>query len=180
MTLNRMGNTRGKNNRKLWLTGTLTLGAVAASGGVAMAALHEEPGHSSKVANVSQSFSSKSEGENEGVKKAKAAVDKAKGQVCIRLDKEAQKAIAEAEAASKGGTVTVPLSKVEVLPCTKSSGPKPAPTVTGAPVIPNPTNATSAPVKTTPPKTTPPKTTPPKTTPPKPAPPKPTVTSTAS
>jgi hypothetical protein len=143
MTLNRMGRTRGKGNRKLWLTGTLTLGAVATSGGVAMAALHEEPEHSSKVAAASHSL--KVTGSDTAEHKSES--EKAKAQVCLRLDKKAQAAIADAAAAAKGATISVPLSKVEVRPCPANPA-KPGPTAPPASPAPAPV-VPPAPVKTT-------------------------------
>jgi hypothetical protein len=139
MTLNRMGSTRRKINQKAWLTGTLALGAVAASGGVAMASLHEEP--KSKIAPASQSFMAH---DDDGEHKARE-IEKAKGRVCLRLDKKAQKAIHDAEAAAKGDTITVPLSKAEVVPC------KGVPTHTPKPTTPKPTTTPApAPKPTTP------------------------------
>jgi hypothetical protein len=168
MTLNRMGSTRGKINRKAWLTGTLTLGAVAASGGVAMASLHEEP--KSKIAPASQSFMAHDEDEDKDKDKDKAKeIEKAKGQVCLRLDKRAQKAVHDAEAVAKGGTITVPLNKVEVVPCKGAPTPKPAPTTPSAPAS---TDSGSKPPAPKPTATTAPT--------PKPTTPKPTVTSTPS
>ena len=169
MTLNRMGSTRGKINRRAWLTGTLALGAVAASGGVAMASLHEEP--KSKISPAGQSFvAHDDDGEHKDKDKAKE-IEKAKGQVCLRLDKKAQKAIhdAEAKAKAKGDTINVPLDKVKVVPCKGAPTPKPTSTTPSAPASTDPGSnpPTSKPAATTAPV-------------PDPTTPKPTVTSAPS
>jgi hypothetical protein len=131
MNSNRMGSTRRKSNRKVWLTGTLTLGALAASGGVATAALTHSPEHASgATARVAASLpapkilsATKAPQGNGG---AKSDHERARGPVCLRLDKNAQKAIAAAAAASHG-SVVVPVGKIDVVPCPKPKAAPPAP-----------------------------------------------------
>lgn len=167
MTVNRMGSTRRPLSRKTLLTGTLTLGALAASGGVAMASHNDDDSeHKIKPASQSQVQSSHEQDDDEGEYKSK------KGRVCLRLDEKARKAIHDAEAAASGSTITVGLDQLEVVPCKSVKPPKPKPTTTATtPPAPPPTS-------TTPPTTPPPP--PPTTTTPKPTTPTPTVTATAS
>lgn len=175
MTLNRMGPARRMSNRKAWLSATLALGALAASGGVAMAAHNEEPER--KIKDVSQSLQVKHSDNEDAEKSAKRETEKAaKGQVCLKLDKKAQKLITEAGVAAKGGTVTVPLNKVKVVRCKSTSKPAPAP----KPPAPKPPKPGPAPQPTSvapAPKPPAPKPQPPA---PRPPAPKPIVTSTAS
>lgn len=142
MTLNRRGlpmalNRRSssghrKHDRKVWLTtGTLALGVVAVSGGVATAAL-DESGHDTSV-------------------RANEAGDDSehrRGEMCLELDEQAQRTIIKAASEANGEPVTVPLNKVRVLPCLPKN---PAPTRT--PSCP-PTNTSSKPPPAPP--TTPP------------------------
>lgn len=187
MTVNRMGSARRNSNRKAWIAGTLTLGALAATGGVATAAFaheHSREHRSSPVGHTSSSKTSyggserdedmgKNESKDEGKNESEGSANS--GQVCLRLDRNAQKAIAAAEKAAKGAkTVDVPLSKVEVLPCEASQpgNPAPAPQPPAPPApAPQPTT-TSAPPAPAP--------APPPAPAPAPNPPKPTVTSSAS
>lgn len=134
MTSNRMGSTRRKSNRKVWLTGTLTLGALAASGGVATAALAHSPEHaigsrpSGSVARVATSLSTPktAPAHSDG---ATSDHERAHGPVCLRLDKKAQKAVADA-AAKSNGSVVIPVGKVDVVPCPKPKAAPPAPVKT--------------------------------------------------
>lgn len=136
MTRNRMGDTHRKNNRKVWLTGTVALGALAASGGVATAALAHSSDHSAPASQRSE----KGDDAAPGRGKAAGPAGKAAGQVCLRLDAKGRQAIANAEAAATAkDAVVVPMNKVEVIPCPRSKRGTP-PTAPG----------TSAPAKSTP------------------------------
>jgi hypothetical protein len=156
MNSNRMGSTRRKSNRKIWLTGTLTLGALAASGGVATAALTHSPEHvSGATARVAASLpapktlpATKAPQANGG---AQSDHERARGPVCLRLDSKAQKAIAAAAAASHG-SVIVPVGKIDVVPCPKPKAAAPGPvkattatkTTNPSPVAPAPAPAVSS------------------------------------
>ncbi len=181
MTANRMGSTRRTLKRRTWVTVTLSLGAVAASGTVATAALRGSQPPMMDLASKSSGHRSEVSSGDEAKVPARSeerdTTPSVKGPVCLRLDSTARKALRKADgSAAKSRTIYVPMSKVEVVPCPK---PKAAPTTPPAacaapppaPVPPAPAQPTAAPVAPPPPPAAPA---------PAPAPVKPTVTSTAS
>jgi hypothetical protein len=107
--------------RKAGLISALTLGALVVSGGVAMASLDEEPEWNDVEASDTA--------ELPGPDDSETGEEETDAKVCLRLDKEAQRAIAKAAAEVAGGTIRVPLNKIEVIPCKVKtpSAPDPAP-----------------------------------------------------
>lgn len=135
MNLNRIARMRRVTRRKTGVISALTLGALVVSGGVAMASLDGEP--EADDAGVSDTVELPSPDD------ARPGGGESDPKVCLSLDKEAQRAIAKAAAEVSGGTIRVPLSKVEVIPCKT----KPQP---DSPQPPDPDPTTPAPPESTP------------------------------